>query len=159
MRCSESGGINLRVACSFSVHEAHFKMLIRLLYEAVVNSFSASWRTAQTCLSGGCVFQAVRQSPRAEGLGVAAHEGRSVREPDEASVRWICLLFGVYLCFPTGIKLNNSHWQECILIPQRVNPSLVAMGGVSLMRLSLCPFGASHSRGLASIYSTFDLSS
>lgn len=49
MRCSESGGINLRVACSFSVHEAHFKMLIRLLYEVIVNSFSASWRTAQTC--------------------------------------------------------------------------------------------------------------
>ena len=101
--------------------------------------------------SSGCVFQAVRQSPRAEGLGVAAHEGCFVREPDEASVGSICLLFGVYLCFPTGIKLNNSCWQECILIPQRVNPSLVAMGGVSLICLSLCPLGASHSRLLASI--------
>lgn len=94
-------------------------MLIRLLYEVIVNSFSASWREQhRPAPSSGCFLQAVQQSPRAEGHGVAAHEGCFVREPDEASMQRICLLFGFYLCFPTGIKLNNSHWQECILIPQ-----------------------------------------
>lgn len=120
-------------------------MLIHLLYEVIVHSFSASWRTAQTGPEQWWFSPGNPAGSRAEGRGVAAHEGRFVREPDEASVRRICLLFGFYLCFPTGIKPNNSHWQECILIPQRVNPSLVAMGGVSLICLSLCPFGESHS--------------